>query len=79
MSLPFTVKYAGQMCPHCRKPIHPGRVAQFESVRYPFSNPIGTSPRDLRTWHTTCANLALKEGLCPACGLLHKDKGMCLI
>ncbi len=79
MSLPFVTKYAGKVCPRCRKQIKPGEWAQFESINHPFSNPICTNPRDLRAWHTTYAGTATNEGICPACGLLHKDKGMCLI
>lgn len=79
MSRQFTVKYGGKRCPHCKKAIEPGETAQFESVHWPWGNPVGTSPRDLKMWHYGCVNQAMVEGLCEGCGLLHKDRGMCLI
>lgn len=79
MSRPFKVRYGGKRCPECKESIEPGQDAQFESIEWPFGNPIGTNPRDLRMWHSACVNMALRDALCEGCGMLHKDKGMCLI
>ena len=79
MSRSFTVKYSGKRCPGCRKAVEIGQEGQFQSIEWPYGDPIYTNPRDLKVWHSVCVNQALVDGLCEACGMLHKDKGMCLI
>ena len=75
----FVAKYRSTTgCPRCGEHIKVGQEAEFQPRDWPWDSGSGMTKKE-PLWHAACVRKKLVESLCPACRLLHKDHGSCLL